>query len=136
MKKKTDIQVSYHPHEGVTFENASVEQTIFENELTTRGIKFFKKESINLSAIPYSDYSFLPADLDTVKAILDNIYKNRILVPETKAQVAFDIFGKWFSRIFIALVLIAAVFVIISYFKTRNNDEKWDQLEQRYHTNP
>ena len=136
MKKKTDTQVSYDPHEGVTFENASVQQTIFESELTTRGIKFFKKESISLTAIPYSDYSFLPNDLDAVKAILENIYKDRTIVPDTKAQVAFDIFGKWFSRIFIFSIIIAVILVVISYYKTRNDDEKWNQLEKRYHTKP
>lgn len=132
MKKEIDNHIPYDPFEGATFDNGSVEQIVFENELNAREIKFFKKETINIKSIPYTDYSFAPEDLNAVKEILKNINKNRILVPEKKINVVTDFISTWFSRVFLVTVIAAIIFVIISYFKTKGDDEKRKQLEEKY----
>src|ERR1035437_3120394 len=125
--------ITYIPSDGFSFENASVEQAVFESKLEERGIKFFKNESFNLNATPYSGYNFLPEDIKDVNEIYESIFKNRVLVPETKAQVAFDIFGKWFSRIFLALAIAGIVLVIYAYFATRleRNKPSLDEIIQK-----
>jgi hypothetical protein len=111
-----DSPIPYDPYKGFSFENASAEQAVFENELEANEIKYFKKESMSLNMHPRISYSVLPKDLNDANKIFENIYKNRTLVPEKRVVVLMDILGTWVTRILIIAVLILIVFIVITHF--------------------